>query len=390
MGYDFATRELFDTEHGDFRASVRTFAERHVKPHIEEWEQQRGVDRATWIEAGKQGLIGIEIDSALGGGGSDDFRYRVVVQEELAMVGAGSFIAGLSVHDDIALHYLADLGNAEQRERLVPRSVAGELIGAIAMTEPGAGSDLQGIRTSARRDGDHWVIDGAKTFISNGIVADWVVVVARTDPDAGSRSFSLFLVETGTPGFTRGRQLDKIGLHAQDTAELNFDGVRVPADALLGERGHGLRYLMEQLPRERMSAAVSAVSAARAAVHWTIAYTGDRTVFGKPVSNLQNTRFVLAELDTDVRVGEAFVDSCVRRLNAGELTAADAARAKLWATEMQVRTVDRCLQLHGGYGYMREYPIARSFVDARIQTIYGGSSEIMKVIIARDLLPRES
>jgi long-chain-acyl-CoA dehydrogenase len=231
------------------------------------------------------------------------------------------------------------------------------------------------------------VLNGAKTFISNGIMADWVIVVARTDPDAGSRGLSLFLVETGMAGFSRGRQLEKIGLHAQDTAELVFEDVHLTAANLLGEEGAGFRYLMERLPRERLSAAVSGICAARAALRWTVEYTTQRHVFGKPVSDLQNTQFVLAEVDTDIRVGEAFVDSCIRRLNAGQLTAADAARAKLWATEMQVRSVDRCLQLFGGYGYMTEYPIARSYLDSRIQTIYGGSSEIMKVIISRDLFP---
>lgn len=388
--YDYSTRDLFESAHTDFRQSVREFVRRHVKPHIERWEIDKIVDRETWLELGKQGLLGIEIDDSLGGGGSEDFRYRVVIHEELAMVGAGSLVAGLSVHDDIALHYLADLGTEMQRKRLVPASCAGEKIGAIAMTEPGAGSDLQGIRTSAVRDGDDWILNGSKTFITNGIRADWVIVVARTDPNAGGRGLTLFLVETGVEGFTRGRQLEKIGLHGQDTAELFFSDVHLTDADILGTEGEGFFHLMNQLPRERMSAAVSAICAARAALKWTIDYTGERKVFGRPVSDLQNTRFVLAELDADLRVGEAYLDACVHRLNAGTLTTADAARAKMWSTEMQVRTVDKCVQLHGGYGYMREYPIARAYVDARIQTIYGGSTEIMKVIIARDLLGKES
>jgi alkylation response protein AidB-like acyl-CoA dehydrogenase len=378
-------RNLYEADHEAFRDVVQAFVKREVTPNAERWEQERSVDRQTWLAAGKQAIIGLSVPEEYGGGGTDDFRYRCVVSEELAKACAASLSSGFGLQDDIAIPYLADLGTPEQKTRWLPPMATGEWIGAIGMTEPGAGSDLQGIRTSAVRDGDTWVLNGAKTFITNGINSDLVIVVARTDPQAGSRGISLLVVERGMPGFTRGRQLDKIGLHAQDTAELFFDDVRVPAANLLGREGGGFVHLMERLPRERMSIAIMALASVRAALAWTIDYTTQRTAFGRPIAAFQNTGFELATAVTEVDVLEAFLDKAVLELNAGTLTAVDAAKAKLWATEVQHRVLDRCLQLFGGYGFMSEYPIARAYADARVQTIYGGTSEIMKTIIARDL-----
>ena len=378
-------RNFYEPDHEAFREVVQAFVKREVVPNAERWEQERSVDRQTWLAAGKQAIIGLSVPEEYGGGGTDDFRYRCVVAEELAKACATSLSSGFGLQDDIAIPYLVDLGTPEQKARWLPPMAAGEWIGAIAMTEPGAGSDLQGIRTTATRDGDHWLLNGAKTFITNGINSDLVIVVARTDPDAGSRGISLLVVERDMPGFTRGRKLDKIGLHAQDTAELFFDDVRVPAANLLGNEGGGFVHLMERLPRERMSIAIMALASLRAALDWTVSYTTQRTAFGQPVAAFQNTGFELATAVTEVDVLEAYLDKAVLELNAGTLTAVDAAKAKLWATDVQHRVLDRCLQLFGGYGFMAEYPIARAYADARVQTIYGGTSEIMKTIIAREI-----
>jgi alkylation response protein AidB-like acyl-CoA dehydrogenase len=378
-------RGLYGPDHEAFRDVVRAYVEREVTPNQARWEARHLVDRQAWLAAGKQGLIGLPIPEEFGGAGTGDYRYRCVVMEELARVCAASLSSGFGLQDDIAVPYLVDLGTPEQKARWLPPMAAGECIGAIAMTEPGAGSDLQGVRTAAVRDGDGWVLDGAKTFITNGIHADLVIVVARTDPDAGARGFSLLVVERGMDGFTRGRKLDKLGLQAQDTAELFFDGVRVPAANLLGHEGGGFIHLMERLPRERLSIAMLALASARAAIGWTVEYTTGRTAFGQPIAAFQNTAFELADVVTEVDVLEAYLDKSVLALNDGSLTAVDAAKAKLHATEVQGRVLDRCLQLFGGYGYMTEYPIARAYADARVQRIYGGTSEIMKTIIARDL-----
>jgi long-chain-acyl-CoA dehydrogenase len=378
-------RNLYESVHEEFRASVREFVEREVAPNQQRWDHDRFIGRETWLAAGRQGLIGLMVPDEYGGPGVDDFRYRCVVMEEFARVGAASLSSGFGLQDDISIPYLVDLGTEEQKARWLPRMVSGHSIGAIAMTEPGAGSDLQGIRTTAVRNGDSWVLNGAKTFITNGIASDIVIVVARTDPEAGSRGISLLVVERDAAGFTRGRKLDKLGLHAQDTAEMFFSDVRVPATDLLGVEGGGFVHLMERLPRERMSIAVQALTSARAAVQWTIEYTLQRTAFGKPIASFQNTQFELATVVTEIEVLEAYVDKATHALNAGTLSAVDAAKAKLWATEVQNRVIDRCLQLFGGYGYMMEYPIARAFADARVQTIYGGTSEIMKMIIGRDI-----
>ncbi|HUZ23858.1 MAG TPA: acyl-CoA dehydrogenase family protein [Streptosporangiaceae bacterium] len=378
-------RDLYDADHEAFRAVAREFVQREVVPHQQRWEAERFIDRDAWLAAGKQGLIGLPVPEEYGGPGAADFRYRCVLMEELARVGAASLSSGFGLQDDIALPYLIDLGTAEQKSRWLPPMVSGESIGAIAMTEPGAGSDLQGITTTAARDGEEWVVNGAKTFITNGIAADLVIVAARTDPAAGARGISLIVVQRGAPGFTRGRKLDKLGLHAQDTAELFFDDVRVPASNLLGSLGSGFVHLMERLPRERMSIAIQAGTSVRAAIDWTVAYTKERRAFGKPIAAFQNTQFELANAVTEVDVLEAYLDKATRALNAGTLSAVDAAKAKLWATEVQNRVIDHCLQLFGGYGFMMEYPIARAFADARVQTIYGGTSEIMRTIIGRDI-----
>jgi alkylation response protein AidB-like acyl-CoA dehydrogenase len=378
-------RRLFDGDHDAFRRVVREFVRRDVEPHWQEWEQRRLIDRRAWLQAGEHGIIGLSIPEQYGGAGLADYRYRVVVAEELATIGAGSLMSSFGLQDDIVLPYFLSLASAEQKARWLPAMARGELIGAVAMTEPGAGSDLQGIRTSARRDGDAWILNGAKTFITSGIQSGVVIVVANSSPSGRARGLSLFVVEEGMQGFSRGRKLDKVGQHGQDTAELFFDDVRVPARNVLGEVDHGFLHLMQNLPMERLSIAVQAMTAARAALAWTVAYTKERTAFGKPLAAYQNTQFEIADMAAALDVFQHYLDAAVLALNAGELTAVDAAKAKLYGSELQKNVVDRCVQLFGGYGYMLEYPIARAYVDARIQTIYGGTSEIMKTIIGRDL-----
>jgi len=376
-------RTLFDDEHEDFRASWRTFLEREVAPHYEEWERERLVPREVFARAGEHGFLGMAVPEQHGGAGVDDFRFNVVLSEEAQRMALGSVHLGMSVHSDICLPYFMRYATEDQQQRWLPGLVSGELIAAIAMTEPGTGSDLAGIATTAVRKDGEYVVNGAKTFISNGINADLVVTAVRTDRGERHRGLSLLVVERDTPGFERGRNLEKIGTHAQDTAELFFDDARVPAQNLLGNEGEGFAYLVSNLPQERLSIAVAAVAAAAAALDWTVRYVRDRKAFGAPIGSFQNTRFELAEMRTEIDVGQAYVDRCVEALNAGELTAEDAAGAKWWCTELQGRVVDRCLQLHGGYGYMLEYPIARAYADARVTRIYGGSNEIMKEIVGR-------
>ena len=376
-------RTLFESEHLAFRDSYRAFLAEHVAPNHERWEDEQIVDRSVWTEAGKMGYLGMSVDERYGGGGVTDFRYNCVITEESARGGYSGL--GFTLHNDIITPYLTELATEEQRQRWLPRFCSGDLITAIAMSEPGTGSDLQGIRTHARRDGDDWILNGAKTFITNGINADLVIVVARTDPDAGSQGFSLLGVERGMPGFERGRNLDKIGMKAQDTAELHFDDVRVPAANLIGTEGGGFVHLMQNLPQERLSIAVGAVASMESVLAATVAYAKDRTAFGKPIASFQHSRFTLAELATETQVARVFVDRCIEALVAGTLSVQEAAMAKWWTTELQVKLIDRCLQLHGGYGYMREYPVAKAYLDARVQTIYGGTTEIMKEIIGRAL-----
>ncbi|MBS9376029.1 acyl-CoA dehydrogenase family protein [Rhodococcus sp. B50] len=380
-------RRHFEADHEDYRGTVREFLAREVKPHYLQWEEDHLIDRSAWLAAAKAGIMGLSVPEKFGGSGVTDFRFRQVVFEEIARSATTSFGMGTGCQDDIVIPYINHLGTEDQKRRWLPGLAAGELIGAIAMTEPETGSDLQAIRTSAVYDPatKEWVINGQKTFITNGIHSDLVIVVCRTDPNAGSKGFSLIVVERDTPGFSRGRKLHKVGLAAQDTAELVFENVRVPASNLLGTEGRGFIHMMENLPLERLSIAIGAISAARAAYEWTKHYVFERKAFGKPIGDLQNTRFVLAEMLTEIEITESHIDRCVIALNADELTAVDAAKAKWWATELQKNVVDRCVQVHGGYGYMMEYPIARSFLDGRIQTIYGGTTEVMKEIIGRDI-----
>ncbi len=377
-------RELYTEEHEDFRETVRAFLAKEVVPHHARWEQQGIVDRSAWLAAGKAGLLGIAVDEQYGGGGSTDFRFAAVLAEEFTRVGASGLAIGL--HNDIIGPYLTGLANEEQKQRWLPGFCSGELIGAIAMTEPDTGSDLQAIRTTAVDAGDHYVLNGAKTFISNGILADLVVVVAKTTAEGGAHGLSLLVVERGTTGFERGRNLDKIGQKAQDTAELFFQDVRVPKANLLGEENQGFLYLMRNLAQERLAIAVAAIAGAEYLLEETTAYVKQRTAFGRPLAKLQHVRFEIAELATECAVTRTFVDRCVLEHNRYNLTPVDASMAKWWATELQKRAADRCLQLHGGSGYMSDSAVARAFTDGRVQTIYGGTTEIMKEIIGRSLL----
>jgi alkylation response protein AidB-like acyl-CoA dehydrogenase len=378
-------RTIFEEEHDLFRASFRQFLDKEVVPHIDEWERAGIADRSIYRVAGDAGFFGMNVPEEYGGGGVDDFRYNLVMAEETEYAGAHAAAMGMGLHNDICLPYFLHPTNDEQKARWLPGICSGESITAVAMTEPGAGSDLAGIKTTARRDGDHYVVNGSKTFITNGINADLVIVAVKTDPKERHRGMSLVVVERGMPGFERGRNLEKVGMHAQDTAELFFQDVRVPVANRLGEEGEGFRWLVHNLAQERLSIAMAAVAAARAAYEWTLAYCKDRQAFGQPIGSFQNSRFRLAEMATEVAVGEAFVDQCVLARNAGTLTVEDAAMAKWWTTELQGRVTDVGVQLHGGYGYMTEYPIARAWADARITRIYGGTNEIMKEIVGRSL-----
>ena len=377
------SRTLFEPEHELFRESYRAFLDKHVAPYHEQWEKDKIVDRGVWLEAGKQGFLSMAVPEEYGGGGNPDFRYNTIVCEETV---AGRFSGlGFSLHNDVVAPYLLELTTREQKERWLPQFSTGEMITAIAMTEPGTGSDLQGIKTRAVREGDHYVLNGSKTFITNGINADLIIVVAQTNPEKGAQGFSLLAVERGMEGFERGRHLDKVGMDAQDTAELSFTDVQVPVENRLGEEGMGFIYLMQNLPQERISIAIMAAAAMESVLEETIAYVSERKAFGKPIGSFQNSRFLLAELSTEATAVRIMVDEFIRLHLDGKLTAEQAAMAKWWTTEAQVRLVDRCLQLHGGYGYMREYSVAKAFLDARVQTIYGGTTEIMKEIIGRSL-----
>ncbi len=374
---------LYTSEHEDFRKTVRTFFEREVTPHHEQWEHDGIVPRELWLKAGEAGLLCFDVPEEYGGPGVEDFRYNVILSEEQTRAGANG--PGFSVHSDIIVPYLTTLADDEQKQRWLPGCVSGEIITAIAMTEPGAGSDLQGVRTTAVDRGDHYVLNGSKTFISNGINADLVIVVARTDPEAGHKGISLLVVERGMEGFERGRNLDKIGLHAQDTAELSFTDVAVPKENLLGEEGQGFVYLMQNLPQERLIIAAQAVAASEAIVEMCLDYAKTREAFGKPIGKFQHNRFLIAEMSTEVRVARAFLNECLGKHLEGRLDAVDASMAKWWSTELQNKLANQGVQLHGGYGYMMEFPIARAYLDSRISTIYGGTTEIQKEIIGRSL-----
>ncbi|MBX3057356.1 MAG: acyl-CoA dehydrogenase family protein [Anaerolineae bacterium] len=374
-------RTLFDDEHLMFREAVRRFVEKEVRPYHDQWEHDGIVPRDLWMKAGAAGFLAMAAPEVYGGLELNDFRYNVVLTEELTRAGASG--VGFGLHNDIVLPYILTYGTDEQKQRWLPQMISGETITAIAMSEPNAGSDLAGIQTTAVRHNDHYLLNGQKTFITNGINSDLVIVVAKTDPAAGHSGVSLLVVERGMAGFEHGRNLDKIGLKAQDTAELFFHNVKVPLNNLLGGEGQGFYQLMFQLPQERLSIAVIAVAACETVLEMTINYCQEREAFGRPIGKFQHNRFKLAEMKTEIEIARVFVDRCITELNAGNLTAAEAAMAKWWTTELQKRVVDDCLQLHGGYGYMMEYPIAKAFLDTRVQTIYGGTTEIMKEIIGR-------
>ena len=377
-------RTIFTPEHEAFRDSFRRFIENEIAPFHADWEEQGFVDRAVWNKAGENGFLCLTMPEEYGGAGADKL-YSVVQMEEVARAGCSGI--GYSLHSEIVAPYILHYGTQAQKLKYLPKLASGEMIGAIAMSEPAAGSDLQGIKATAIRQGDgSFVLNGSKTFITNGWHADLVIVVAKTNPAAGAKGTSLLLVERGMPGFTVGKRLKKLGLKAQDTSELFFDDVRLPADMLLGEsaqENRGFICLMEQLPWERMQIAIGAVAAAQAAIDWTVDYVKQRKVFGQPVAAFQNTRFTLAELQTEVQVARVFVDKCTELLLSNTLDTATASMAKYWCSDLQCKVMDECVQLFGGYGYMWEYPITRAYADARVQRIYGGTNEIMKEVITR-------
>ena len=378
-------RTLFTEDHRLFRDAFRHFVEKEVVPYYEQWEKDGIVSREMWLKAGQQGFLGMSVPEEYGGAGVDDFSYSAIIAEEASRAGVVSAGMVIGLHNDIILPYFLAYSNEEQKRRWLPGMCAGELITAIAMTEPDTGSDLAAIRTTAERRGDYYVLNGQKTFIINGIIGDVVIVVAKTDPAMLHKGISLLVVERGMEGFKRGRKLEKVGLKAQDTAELSFEEVKVPVKNLLGEEGNGFYYLMRQLAKERLSVGITAVAACETALEITLEYCKERTAFGQPIGSFQNSRFKLAEMKTEIEIARVFVDRCIEELNAGDLTPETAAMAKWWTSDLQKRVVDECVQLHGGYGYMLEYPIARAYLDARVQSIYAGTNEIMKEIIGRSM-----
>ena len=378
-------RTIFESEHNLFRESFRQFVDKEIVPNNQAWEEKGIVDRSLFEIAGSNGFLGVDIPQEFGGGGIADYRFNQIMQEEFDMAGVAAAASGLGLHNDICIPYFLEFCSDEQRERWLPGLVSGQYITAIAMSEPGTGSDLAAISTTATKDGDSFVLNGAKTFISNGIISDLVIVAAKTNPDAGHRGVSLLIVERGLEGFERGRNLDKVGRHSQDTAELFFTDVRVPAENLLGEENKGFYYMMFNLPQERLNIAISAVAGTQYAFDLTLQYVKERQAFGQPIGSFQNTRFKMAEISTELELTWAFIDKCVLAHNLKNLTADEAAMAKWWATELQKRAIDQCLQFFGGYGYMDEYPISRLWRDGRVQSIYGGTTEIMKEIVGRGL-----
>ncbi|MFT5580491.1 MAG: alkylation response protein AidB-like acyl-CoA dehydrogenase [Paraglaciecola psychrophila] len=376
-------RTVYDSEHEQFRQSLRKFLEAEAVPFHDQWEKDGQIDRTLWQRAGAQGFLCPTVPEALGGLGAD-FRYNAVVDEEMSGMGLSGI--GFGLHSDITVPYLVNHGSEAQLQKYMPGCLSGDIITAIAMTEPGTGSDLQGIKTTAIADGDDYVINGSKTFITNGQLADLIIVVCKTDPSKGARGTSLILLESGTAGFAKGKNLEKLGLKAQDTSELFFDNVRVPKTNLLGEEGMGFAYLMQELPQERLNIAIGAIASAQSVLKQTVTYVQERKAFGSTIATFQNTQFKLAEIDAQLTAMQVFVDRCLELHLEGELDAVTAAKAKLITTELQGKVIDECLQLHGGYGYMWEYPVAKAYADARVQRIYGGTSEIMKLIIGRDLL----
>ncbi len=375
-------RTLFSEEHDAFRDSVRRFCENELVPNTERWEEQQYVDREVWTKAGELGFLCPTMPENYGGFGADKC-YSVVLFEELARVNATGI--GWSLHSEIVAPYILHYGNEELKAKYLPKMATGEMIGAIAMTEPGAGSDLQGVKTTAVREGDHYLLNGSKTFITNGYLCDLVIVVAKTDTTAGAKGISLFVVDAAMAGFTKGKPLKKAGMKAQDTCELFFDNVKVPAQNMLGAPGSGFVYLMQELPWERLQIAIGAMASAESAIEHTLRYTRERKAFGKEILSFQNTRFKLAEMATEVQIGRTFVDRCIEQMLEEKLDAATASMAKYWCTDLQFKVLDECVQLHGGYGYMWEYHVTRAWADARVQRIYGGTNEIMKELISRSL-----
>ncbi|MGB0238136.1 MAG: acyl-CoA dehydrogenase family protein [Cycloclasticus sp.] len=376
------TRTIYQQEHEMFRDSVRKFLEDEAVPYHEQWEEDGQVDRSIWLKAGELGMISPTVPEEFGGVGVD-FRYNAIVDEEVSRLGLSGL--GFALHSDIAVPYIIHYGSDEQKRTYLPKLVSGEMISAIAMTEPGTGSDLQGVQTTAIKDGSDYILNGSKTFITNGQLADIVIVVAKTEPELGGKGTSLILLEEGTKGFTKGKNLKKVGMKAQDTSELFFDNVRVPQSNLLGEENKGFIYLMQDLPQERLSVAITGIAAAESILQQTIEYTKERKAFGQPIADFQNTQFKLAEMDTQLTAARVFVDRCLELLIEGKLDTVSASKAKLLCSDLQCRVMDECVQLHGGYGYMWEYSVARAWADSRVQRIYAGTNEIMKLIIGRSL-----
>ena len=375
-------RTLFDSDHDTFRDVVRKFLEQEAVPYHDQWEKDGQVDRALWTKAGELGMLAATMPEEYGGIGCD-FRYSAIVIEEIARSGCSGI--GFPLHSDIVAPYILHYGSEELKQKYIPKLISGEMIGAIAMSEPGAGSDLQGVKSTAIDKGDHYLLNGSKTFTTNGQLADVVIVVAKTDPAGGAKGTSLFVVESDWEGFEKGQNLDKVGMKAQDTSELFFQDVKVPKENLLGGEGQGFIYLMQELPQERLLVGLTAVAAAETAIEWTKDYVKERKAFGKPVMSFQNTRFKLAELTADTMAGRCFLDRCLELHLKGELDVPTAAALKQWTTDLQCKVMDECVQLFGGYGYMWEYPIARAWADSRVQKIYAGTNEIMKEIVARSL-----
>lgn len=383
---DTIIRTIFNEDHDIFRQSVRDLVAREIVPHNLQWEKDQMVSRESWKTMGDNGFLCIQTPEEFGGMGIKDFRYNQIFTEELALSGCAGPSIGYPLHNDIVLPYILDFGSDEMKNKYCPAMISGESIGAIAMTEPGAGSDLQGMKTTAEDKGDHYLVNGSKTFITNGYLCDVVVVAVKTDPTLGAKGISLLLMEANAEGFTKGKPFEKVGLHAQDTCELFFENVKVPKENLIGEEGAGFKYLMTQLKQERLIVAIGAIGSAQYCLNETIRYVKERKAFRQPVAAFQNTRFKIAQMASEIAMGHAFVDSLVMMHNEGKLDAATASMAKLNLTELQCRVADECVQLHGGYGYIWEYGVARSWADARVQRIYAGTNEIMKELIARKML----
>ena len=378
-------RSLFEEEHEMFRKAFRTFLERELVPHREEWEAAGVIDREVFAKAGASGFLAMSVPEKFGGAGVDDFRYNLIIAEEICAADVYPAGLGMTLHSDVCLPYFLDYCNEEQQARWLPGIASGELITAVAMTEPGIGSDLASMSTTALRDGDTYILNGSKTFITNGILSDLVIVACKTDPTQRHAGMSLIVVETGMEGFVRGRNLDKLGMHSQDTAEMFFSDVRVPVENRIGDEGQGFKLLVKNLPQERLSIAMAGVAHARAILNWTTEYCNERTAFGQKIGSFQNSRFKLAEMQTEITIAESFIDKSVLALNEGTLTAEEAAMSKWWCTELQKKVADICVQLHGGYGYMNEYAVGRAYTDARVTSIYGGTTEIMKEIIGKSM-----